>query len=600
MLTLKLASLLSSFFRHNCSQQETNLEMLNAGKMNFDNKNNLYKNMFNHIGSNSYFVSHQTIQTNNRTKKKLLTLQNQQSASKHAHNHNAMRKHTCHRFFKNQNFEKSKMKQNSGLNHKHTKSKSNDSKRNETHAFEMDHSILRRKRGWFKNSINLQSHSTIGTYNFKKTKRKISCILEGHLNSKNNWYGYIANVTVKLSASMHFEITYHSDRCCPNILFYLSDEAAMVREFMDCHQKELLLSPRDERMLQLSERNPWAGCQISRDKEGNDIMICKGSRSFSHNFSSFNSLTTWYVAVSDCFSFRGLDLFYRVNIVGNVGECHDISNNHQNYHSEFNYYSNHRNISFVQMDNLSYKAINKHATKAINPPDPLSHDNNHQIYIHSNENFISPYFSTDPTQKNVHTPRQALDKRPSFHGSEYCEYVGNVNSSHSWYGFMKNISIKKGGTLKYYFTQPVWAQTQNVILYREEDVVKLDWEMSCWEKEGLIPAMMIKYQIIDMHHRAFWAGCRLVESGRHENLTCTGLKKFGEEQKVHLSLSNCRSHQGVLLHYRLQIYGHDGACSSSLPLFQYFFFNFLIIHFMVLCFKMETICLAEFYLLSDV
>ena len=434
----------------------------------------------------------------------------------------------------------------------HTNDKPHPSKVHDHNYFKKVQLIKRTKR-----STGIATHS-------KRSVPKLSCLLEGRLNSKENWFGYIANVTIRVSASMHFEMAYPADRCCQNLLFYLADEAAMVQASMDCHQKEMLLTPRDERMLQLSERTPWAGCEVSRRQRGKSMMVCKGSRSFSHNFSIGSSLTTWYVAVSDCLSSRGLDLLYRLKIVGNAGECHDMINNHHNKKHKLERAKSHNELRHsVQANKHGNNDADKHAIQATNLHGTSIHAEKKNFKNQLDEHFTPPYIATVPTQRTIHTPRQIADKQSPTQASNYCNYVGNVNSPHNWYGFIKNVSLEKGGMMKYFFTQPASMQTQNVILYRKEDVAKLDWEMSCWEKEGVIPAMMMKYQILDMNYRASWTGCRQVESNGTRNITCKGFKHFGAPQQVHLSLSNCRSHKGVLLHYRLQIYGHKGACSSS-------------------------------------
>lgn len=573
ILTLKLATLIFSSFKH--PRQTRNLKMFT----NYIN-NQTYNHTYNHTHNHNHNHTHNHTNISH------------EQVSNFAHNH------TCIHTYKHRH------------THRHNSTNSLPFSPTGEQALQIDHSIARRKRRGFKKSINSRLHSGEATYNSREiSKRKTSCVLEGHLTSNQNWFGYLANVTVRMSASMRFEMTYPADRCCQNVLFYLAEEAVMVQPHMDCHQREVLLSPRDERMLRLSEQTPWAGCQKNRNREGKDMLLCKGSRSFSHNLSSGNTLTTWYVAVSDCLSTRGLNLFYRLNIVGNVGDCHEISNNRNNKHLKVDHYrnNNHRNNPSFRKNNNSNKYSNKHATmnnmqanNLHNPPSENNHERKHEnansnnnhyknLYNLNNDvNFIPPYSSNDLVQRASLTPRQASDKRPTAEGTSYCEYIGNVNSSHNWYGFMRNVSMEKGGVLKYHFSQPASMQVQNVILYRKEDVVKLDWEMSCWEKEGLIPALMVPYQILDMSYRSEWSGCRMVESGRHKNITCSGLKRFEAAQKVHLSLSNCRSNNGVLLHYRLHVYGHKGACSSSPQPTSTLSATVLVVIFVVMCLSCRT------------
>jgi subtilisin family serine protease len=57
-----------------------------------------------------------------------------------------------------------------------------------------------------------------------------------------------------------------------------------------------------------------------------------------------------------------------------------------------------------------------------------------------------------------------------------------------------------------------FVQAQNVILYNDDDIRHLDWELSCWHKEGVIDADKVHEQIIDMSIEATWSGCSVNET----------------------------------------------------------------------------------------
>lgn len=126
---------------------------------------------------------------------------------------------------------------------------------------------------------------------------------------------------------MTFEFIYPAEKCCPNILFY---SAAQLSEFnsrsSNCWQKETPLRP-DEDILRLTPRFSWSGCHVTY-QGGVRTYVCKGGRSFTvegqrrhhgHGLVSDWSdsaapAASWYIAVSNCASLRGLELQYRIEV----------------------------------------------------------------------------------------------------------------------------------------------------------------------------------------------------------------------------------------------------------------------------------------------
>lgn len=331
----------------------------------------------------------------------------------------------------------------------------------------------------------------------------IPCIYEGHLQTDKNWYGYLANISVRTTGQLIFEFAYPADRCCQNILFYLEDQIPLMSPRMNCWQREYLLRPEDDQILRLTPSFSWSGCHLTKH-EGVDMFVCKGGRSFSVD-SVNGRLTTWYIAVSNCAILQGLDLLYRLEIYGHVGEC--------------------------------------------SQPASTGHD-------------VTTAVAKSPVVKASLTPREATNTH-QHKDSESCIFQGSINTTNSWYGFIRNLSLNSGGGFRFAFTYPYSMQTQNVILYSDEDIRKLDWELSCWDKEGLISSQMVPKQILDMSFRSTWNGCSFNHTGTLRNLTCVGHRIFDSPQKVYMALSNCRSSNGLQLHYRLEIFGYNDVCSGS-------------------------------------
>ena len=128
-----------------------------------------------------------------------------------------------------------------------------------------------------------------------------------------DWYGYIANVSVRTTAQLSFEFVYPADRCCQNVLFYVDEQAAGIGPRMNCWQREYILRPEDDQILRLTPSFSWSGCHVvgSDSPDVDDLFVCKGGRSFSVYA---DRLTSWYIAVSNCATLTGIELRYRLEV----------------------------------------------------------------------------------------------------------------------------------------------------------------------------------------------------------------------------------------------------------------------------------------------
>jgi len=330
----------------------------------------------------------------------------------------------------------------------------------------------------------------------------IPCVYEGHVETDRNWHGYLANVSVRTTGQLSFEFAYPAGMCCLNVLFYLEDQMAVISRRMNCWQKEYLLRPEEDQILRLTPSFSWSGCHVT-NHDGIDTFVCKGGRSFSVDAIG-DRLTTWYIAISNCASQVGIDLYYHLEIYGHIGEC-------------------------VRMPSHTATIINSGNRPAVGNNNP-------------------------PVPKASLMPREAGNTR-QVSSAKPCVLQGNVTSTNPWFGFLRNISLATGGGYRYQFTYPLDLHTQNIILYSEEDILKLDWELSCWQKEAIIGQLQLVDQIIEMHNRASWNGCTVPIDNTSQHLVCRGERRYESPRKIFMALSNCRSNHGVQIQYQLEVYG---------------------------------------------
>ena len=84
----------------------------------------------------------------------------------------------------------------------------------------------------------------------------------------------------------------------------------------------------------------------------------------------------------------------------------------------------------------------------------------------------------------------------------------------------------------------VYAKVQNVVLYNEDDIRQLDWELNCWEKEAVIPSERVVDEIVAMSFYSSRSGCSYNGSNGEPpiapsgNLTCQGERRFDSPRKV--------------------------------------------------------------------
>ena len=340
----------------------------------------------------------------------------------------------------------------------------------------------------------------------------IPCLYEGHLKTDRNWFGFLANITIMTTGRMTFKFTYPADKCCQNILFYLEDQMSILNARMNCWQKESLLRPEEDQILRLTPRFSWSGCHMIHPK-GMSAYTCEGGRSFTSS-SAGERPTTWYIAVSNCASLMGLELQYRIEVVGHIGKC---------------------------------------KTPVTPPP---TRDPNMVL--------------SDDGRSSLHTSGESAVSTKSSDSAQVCAVEGELNTTTNWYGYIANVSLKKGGGFRFTFSYPTYKYAQNVLLYGIENVMKLRPQHSCWQKEGVIKADQVNDQILDLTVRASWNGCVVRNSSlSSETLICKGERRYNTPRQIYIAVSNCRTTNGLFLKYRLEFFGYNGRpCAGAKSTFQ--------------------------------
>ena len=339
----------------------------------------------------------------------------------------------------------------------------------------------------------------------------VPCVYQGRIVTKDDWFGYLANITIRNSGAIKGEFSYPADMCCQNIIFYTERQVSVIRSGMDCWEKESLhMSAEDSQdILRLTPKFSWSGCYLHFPNTV-PTYTCPTSRSFANPRK--DDVTTYYMAVYNCASLVGLDLQYRIELIGHVGECK----------------SDYQVESTAGVPEVDTPVIAK----------------------------IGPNDSDKP---------QNSDK-------SVCVIEGTVKTSQRWYGFIANITFAKGGGFRFKFSfkgHP--KEKQHVILYNEDDVKQITPDMKCYKKQySIIPTRNFPDQVLDLSLKSSWNGCVSKNiSSTWSNITCESTRRYDKPRKVFIAVSGCDIKRGLNLNYRFEVFGYEGdlcsAASAILP-----------------------------------
>uniref|UniRef100_A0A668A8A3 Transmembrane protein 145 n=1 Tax=Myripristis murdjan TaxID=586833 RepID=A0A668A8A3_9TELE len=103
---------------------------------------------------------------------------------------------------------------------------------------------------------------------------------------------------------LDFRFRYPKSRCCQNILLYFDDSSQWPAVYKspkkNCYQKEAVLRPENNQVINLTTRYTWSGCV--------EVLSCVGGRSFRSVRERW-----WYIALSKCGG-DGLQLEYEMKL----------------------------------------------------------------------------------------------------------------------------------------------------------------------------------------------------------------------------------------------------------------------------------------------
>lgn len=239
-------------------------------------------------------------------------------------------------------------------------------------------------------------------------------------------------------------------------------------------------------MLRLTPSFSWSGCHTATASDDSltaragrdrptDMYVCKGGRSFAVDESERDPVT-WFVAVSNCATLHGLDLYYFMKIDGHIGPC--------------------RPLSMSEIERATSTTRRSPVMDWFPPPTPTPY----------------PHKPASTAAKAGLTPREAaLVKDIVMYGEDngedeeeeedVCIIEGDVNTTRNWFGFIANLTLARDGWFRFVFVYPYYMQVQNILLYERDELPNLHWDQTCFEKELVIPQQLVPQKILDLGFR---------------------------------------------------------------------------------------------------
>ncbi|CAD5117960.1 DgyrCDS6699 [Dimorphilus gyrociliatus] len=111
----------------------------------------------------------------------------------------------------------------------------------------------------------------------------------------------------------HQRVLLYFDDQWPNVYGKKTSSKVPKAYDVSCPEKESVLKPENNQVINLTTRYAWSGCRIEKDN-GVDIYNCSGSRSFKSARERW-----WFIAVSNCNSKYGLFLEYDITMTNGNG-----------------------------------------------------------------------------------------------------------------------------------------------------------------------------------------------------------------------------------------------------------------------------------------
>jgi len=169
-------------------------------------------------------------------------------------------------------------------------------------------------------SAKIRAHSELPrtAYEWRDTVSESPCIVEGSVSSRESWFGFLANVSLRHGGGFQFHFRFRLLTSVPvmsqilSVLLYTADDVSRLSVRQTCWQRYTAIRQQhhSERLIELGSKSSWNGCASENATGDGHVVVCRSER-------RFDDARQFYVAVSNCRNpEHGIHLQYRLEVYG--------------------------------------------------------------------------------------------------------------------------------------------------------------------------------------------------------------------------------------------------------------------------------------------
>ena len=158
----------------------------------------------------------------------------------------------------------------------------------------------------------------------------------------------------------------------------------------------------------------------------------------------------------------------------------------------------------------------------------------------------------------------ATDSTTDSSASPQCVRKGRVYTERLWYGYLiDKVFHRASAKIQYTISYPVKECCTNLLIYYDDQIKQLTQEMSCEERERVLPAH--NNQIIPLHTLNHTKGCTVWNETDEPYYVCVGERIFRSSgpRTWYFALSRCQAKTPLTVNYAFNVTGYYGDCEDD-------------------------------------
>jgi len=166
--------------------------------------------------------------------------------------------------------------------------------------------------------IMTQAELPHATFEWYDALSEPPCVVEGSVNSRESWFGFLANMSLHHGGGFQFHFRFPLLTSVPiisqilSVLLYTTDDVSRLNVKHTCWQRYTVIRQQyhSEQLIEIGPKSSWNGCASENSTGDGLIVVCRSER-------RFDGARQFHVAVSNCrHPDHGVHLQYRLEVYG--------------------------------------------------------------------------------------------------------------------------------------------------------------------------------------------------------------------------------------------------------------------------------------------